>query len=407
MLRTLLGLAAVLIGFTTAADVPETKAYRDRINQDLINLYESGSRVVEVSRQIPRGDTVQPIHIVHRNDLTDSDRVLVVALDDGARNLFLDIDHVVIAGIPFADRIRDLIPPVSDEPGEGTPEHQQLRVTTPDSDAFLQYLQSDVLPYLDREYGPFKHKILFGYSFGGIFTIQAIMQAPELFDAFIAGSPSLWYRYDYYESLALEMAKTPDRLTGKCLIYSSGEDEPTIHTATRQYDRLLRGLDLPVHLAYQRNNETDHSYNRTVSFIYGWDQIYNADDIFPSAAGIAPESLDTFNSYLSQWLERNSCTPFGVTWTTDAYSRFAEKLAKAEDWQELRTLHDFVSRQVAEDSTAYGFLLLGILSHFKDMPEEEKSFWAEHYTSFMARAPVPGLAVHFINRDIIDFLESR
>ncbi|MGK0223273.1 MAG: putative alpha/beta superfamily hydrolase [Limisphaerales bacterium] len=38
-----------------------------------------------------------------------------------------------------------------------------------------------MVPYAEREFVPFKHRVLFGYSLGGIFMIQALMEEPELF----------------------------------------------------------------------------------------------------------------------------------------------------------------------------------------------------------------------------------
>ena len=58
----------------------------------------------------------------------------------------------------------------------------------------ISFLKHELLPYAEEKHGPFFHKVLFGYSLGGIFALQTLMTEPELFDSYIAGSQSLWCR---------------------------------------------------------------------------------------------------------------------------------------------------------------------------------------------------------------------
>jgi predicted alpha/beta superfamily hydrolase len=73
----------------------------------------------------------------------------------------------------------------------------------------IRFLKDELLPYAEEDYGPFFHKTQFGYSLGGIFTLQTLMTEPVPFDSSIAGRPSLWYRYDYYEAITIAASKSP------------------------------------------------------------------------------------------------------------------------------------------------------------------------------------------------------
>jgi hypothetical protein len=70
---------------------------------------------------LDRAGGKQPIRIMHTDKLAATDRILVVALDHGARGLFGGFDDVEMIGLPFADRVRDLVPPVPEDAAEGTP----------------------------------------------------------------------------------------------------------------------------------------------------------------------------------------------------------------------------------------------------------------------------------------------
>jgi predicted alpha/beta superfamily hydrolase len=142
--------------------------------------------------------------------------------------------------------------------------------------------------------------VLFGYSLGGVFTIQALMTEPEVFDSFIAGSSSLWYRFDYNAGLTLATAQKSERFRNRCLVMSSGEDGASINAGARSYQRLLDGLELPLITHYQRNAEIDHGHNRTISFVYGWEKVFNTDDIFPPPEAISTSSLAEFKVFVAQ-----------------------------------------------------------------------------------------------------------
>ena len=403
-------LAATSIGLSPVLIADVAQQQRQDIDAALIAAYvheNQASSMLEYTAQLQRGDTVQPIRLVHKRDLAASDRVLLVVIDDGARELHTGSDDLVIVGLPLADRIRDLTPSNTETPAEGSPQWGNQRVTEPNSAEFLKFIKDRVVPYAEGKLGPFKHRVLFGYSLGGIFTIQALMEEPELFHSYIAGSPSLWYSYDYYENATLAALKRKERCAGRCLIMSAGEDEPPISNNTRKYQRLLTGIDLPLKVHYQRNMEVDHSHNRHISFLYGWDQIFNSEDNFPPAVAIPSDSVEDFLPFLKGWTADYSCAPFSVARSSGAFSAFSTRLAEQGNWAELKTLHGFVLAEVGIDSTSYGALFGPMISQFAKLPEEEKGYWAQAYQTYMATNPRPGLAIHYINVDVLEFLVAN
>ena len=92
---------------------------------------------------------------------------------------------VIIVGIPNTDRTRDLTPPLR-EPGNNFP-------TAGGADTFLSFISDELIPYVEANYRTVPYRILIGHSFGGLFSVNALLKKPDLFNAHISISPSMWW----------------------------------------------------------------------------------------------------------------------------------------------------------------------------------------------------------------------
>ena len=93
--------------------------------------------------------------------------------------------EMVIVGIPNTDRTRDLTPALS-EANERFP-------TAGGADNFLTFIADELMPHIERTYRVEPYKVLVGHSFGGLFSVHALLSRPDLFNAHISISPSLWW----------------------------------------------------------------------------------------------------------------------------------------------------------------------------------------------------------------------
>jgi predicted alpha/beta superfamily hydrolase len=72
------------------------------------------------------------------------------------------------------------------------------------ADKFLSFFRSELIPFIDHKY-PSSHKnLLFGHSYGGLFTLYTLFTQPDLFQSYIASDPSLWWNDGYVDKLALK-----------------------------------------------------------------------------------------------------------------------------------------------------------------------------------------------------------
>lgn len=62
------------------------------------------------------------------------------------------------------------------------------------ADAFLAFIEDELKPFIEKDVKIDKSReTLVGHSFGGLFALHVLFTKPDAFDAYVAGSPSLWF----------------------------------------------------------------------------------------------------------------------------------------------------------------------------------------------------------------------
>jgi uncharacterized protein len=102
---------------------------------------------------------------------------------------------LIVVAIANTDRVRDLTPTRADvKDPDGSVESYP---TSGGADKFLDFIQTELVPEIDKRFSTQPFRIIVGHSLGGSFAIHALMNRPQLFQACIATSPSLWWD-DFY-----------------------------------------------------------------------------------------------------------------------------------------------------------------------------------------------------------------
>jgi len=75
--------------------------------------------------------------------------------------------------------------------GYGKGQNKRTRDLDPQSGgpAFLNFIEKEVMPFIDHQYRTNKEKAIYGYSMGGMFTTYILFSRPELFDMVFIGAP--------------------------------------------------------------------------------------------------------------------------------------------------------------------------------------------------------------------------
>lgn len=168
---------------------------------------------------------------------------------------------------PMPLRARDFTPTkTSDQPASGG------------AAAFLDFLEKEIIPFVDRTYRTVPaDRALLGHSLGGTFAIYTLLERPALFQRIVAASPALMWDHDVLLKSAREKLKAglpaPVRLD-----LSAGTDEDlekTISVATTNFAKLLDELK-PAKLDYRFTPFPGQNHNsvRLVSFPHGLYWVY-------------------------------------------------------------------------------------------------------------------------------------
>jgi predicted alpha/beta superfamily hydrolase len=123
---------------------------------------------------------------------------------------------MVVAGIVNTDRGRDF-----------TPTFEGGEFAAGPSDRFLSFIADELIPHLSAEYPIGKYRILAGHSNGGMFSLYAFMQRPEVFQANIALSPSFGLDDRFVALLSRAIAK-PNASPRFVFIGAGGDEEADI-----------------------------------------------------------------------------------------------------------------------------------------------------------------------------------
>ena len=119
------------------------------------------------------------------------------------------LPEMMVVAIENTNRLRDFVP--SDD----------LNKTNP----FTDFLASELLPYIDRNYHTAPYKLLVSHSLGGLTAIDMLTKFPGLFNAYIAIDPSMWYNNEKF--LNNTIAQFPrQHLNGKRLFIGTANTMP-------------------------------------------------------------------------------------------------------------------------------------------------------------------------------------
>jgi len=97
------------------------------------------------------------------------------------------IPEFIVIGIVSNDRNRDFTP-------THMPVYEDFKFpTSGGTSTFYNFLKKELMSFIKKEYRTKPHKVLAGWSLGGLFTIHTYLNHPDDFSAYLAISPSLWW----------------------------------------------------------------------------------------------------------------------------------------------------------------------------------------------------------------------
>jgi len=174
---------------------------------------------------------------------------------------------VIVVAIANTDRNRDLGPPFQvDSLG--------LRPTEGGADNFLEFLSAELKPYLEDNYRTRPYSILIGHSQGGLFAIHALVHRPEVFNAYVSISPSLWWDEQRLVAQADSAFNHADDLVGDFYMTMGNEGGDMLGGALKFAGVLEEKAPDSFRWEFNHMNEEDHGSVPLRSTYYGLEKIF-------------------------------------------------------------------------------------------------------------------------------------
>ena len=147
---------------------------------------------------------------------------------------------------------------------------------------FYHFLTKELLPKIDSNYRvDINKRTLLGHSFGGYFSLLALLEQVETkrtdFTGFISASPTLWYNNNYLFNLTKKLndSDLKDSLTIFLSVGAKEEPKWSVQPVKDFSKKLSDAHIKKIKSQVQIYSHLDHMDVGIISFIKGLEQIYN------------------------------------------------------------------------------------------------------------------------------------
>lgn len=133
------------------------------------------------------------------------------------------MSELIVVGISNTDRTRDLTPMKS------TAKNAAGELQFPTSggaDNFLKFIETELIPQIEKSYRVQPYRVLAGHSLGGLFAVHAMIARPGVFNSYVAVSPSLQFENQATLKRATEFLNNQKELKSTLVVTLGNEPGP-------------------------------------------------------------------------------------------------------------------------------------------------------------------------------------
>ena len=203
-------------------------------------------------------------------------------------NMYNILPKSIVVGISNLDksRYRDFTYPSSDE--------RDIKdlPTSGGSEKFINYLENEVIPLINRNYKTNTHKTIIGQSLGGLLVTEILFKKPYLFDNYVIVSPSLWWDNqkmiknadDFLANLSknIELQNKTNSTYKKQIFVSLGKEHPVMHKVADKLVGAIKKLEATkngnIALFYSPILEQNHATILHLAVYKAFESFYKKED---------------------------------------------------------------------------------------------------------------------------------
>ncbi len=242
------------------------------------------------------------------------------------------MSELIVVGIVNTDRTRDLSPTHVKTTVSGGSTALQFP-TSGGADKFLKFIESELIPEIEKRYRVHPYRILAGHSLGGLFTIHAMISRPELFHAYVAVSPALQWDNQVVIKRAEDFFKARKEFQST-LFMTIGKEPGPIDDGFHQMKQVLaKNQTKSFEWDTQQMDDEDHGSVVLRSHYFGLRKVYDGWQMprDPDTGRVAGDlsSVDAHYKKLSQKFGYPIAVPENLINQLGYQSLFAERSEEA------------------------------------------------------------------------------
>jgi predicted alpha/beta superfamily hydrolase len=155
-------------------------------------------------------------------------------------------------GIENTQRRRDMTGPTENEADK------KIAPQVGGSSAFRQFIRDELMPEIRQRYRTTHETAIVGESLAGLFVTETFFLEPDMFDAYIAIDPSLWWNNAKLVTNAMDHLRAQPKAAKT--LYLATSDEPGIVAVTQRFAKIL-ATDAPPTLRWHYESMPDEKHS--------------------------------------------------------------------------------------------------------------------------------------------------
>ena len=174
------------------------------------------------------------------------------------------LPEMIIVGVDNnSNRLRDLTPTKPHNPSPAVPKPGE-------GEKFIQFIENEMIPYIDAKYPTTTYRSLFGHSIGGLFVLNTLFSDSDTFDNYIAIDPSLWRGRDYDYLQEYTACLENDQFEGKSLFVGVANTMAMLNMGLDTSSVMKNDLGATAHIRHILSFAKTADKNKQNKLNIGW-----------------------------------------------------------------------------------------------------------------------------------------
>lgn len=145
--------------------------------------------------------------------------------------------EMIVVAINNTDRTRDLTPTKAALRNEANGQPANFP-TAGGADKFLTFIQKELIPQIESKYRTHPYRIFAGHSFGGLLALHAFLNHTEMFNAYLAVSPTMHWDDNLLSRQAEKFFKDRKELK-RTLFFTMGNEGGEMQSGFERFKGIL------------------------------------------------------------------------------------------------------------------------------------------------------------------------